>query len=290
MAILWLVVIAAMGGGAALVFQRIEDRPVQEATVAGIFVRLDRAEWLVDQMDHGDRFPMPESMMPGLPPHGVFRLTVEVSLHNPSAVPRLFHPTELFFRSSERGMWPATGGELQEVNLGPGQALNMFTHFDVSENEIEGDLRLIWIREAETVQMLSVPHPPEHDHGEFDGVQWPLEVTGLPPGDPINGERLFHESYGCGSCHGNPLIPDTNTVGPALEDIGIVAGAREPGKSAAQYLYESMISPDIFIAPECKNRPCDDPSAMPPFGDLIRAEHMPDLLAFLLEQGGDDPL
>lgn len=288
-AMIWFIVLAATAVGALFVVQILQDRPKEQATVAGLFVRLDRAEWLLDQMNHGDRYPMPQSMMPDLPPHGVFRLNVEVSLHNPGDEVRRFTPTEIFFRSSDRGMWPATGGELKEVNLAPKQALNMFTYFDVSENEIRGDLRLLWVRDGRTVPMLSIPHPPEHDHEE-ERVVWPTDASLMAAGDPVAGEELFHALYACGSCHGNPKIPDSNTVGPHLGNIGAIAATRQPGKSAAQYIYESIISPDAFIAPECKNRPCDDPSAMPPFGDLVRLEHMPDLLAFLLEQRTDEPL
>lgn len=280
---LGVVVLATTVAGGALVLQRVLSRPKQQATVSGLFLQLDRAEWLLDQMDHGQRYPMPQSMMPDLPPHGVFRLTVEVGLHNPSPDQQEFRVTELFFRSSERGMWPATGGELTDVTLNPGQALNMFTNFDVAESEIAGDLRLLWVREGNTVQMLAIPHPPEHDHDEeeFEAIVWPEDVTDLPEGDPAAGEQLFMLEYGCVACHGHPGLQNSHTVGPHLGGIAAEAGRRVPGVSAAQYLYESIVEPDAFIAPECKDRPCDSPSAMPPFGELLRPQEMRDLVAYL---------
>lgn len=280
--------VAALGtavAGAVLVFQLIASRPVQEATVGGMFLRLDRAEWLDDQMEHSETFPMPANMMPGMPPHGVFRLSVEVALHNPSAVRQSFRASELFFRSSERGMWPATGGELTEVELDPGQALNMFTHFDVADTEIEGLLSLLWVRGGENVQMLAVPHPPDHFHAdEGQEVEWPPLVTFLPPGSLAAGMVLYTKTYSCISCHGHPDVRDSHTVGPHLGGIGTVAAGRVAGKTAAQYLYESILQPDAYIAPDCKNRPCASPSAMPPFGELLNLQRMADLLAFLLAQ------
>ena len=282
---LCLAVLVTTAAGTTLLIQLIRDRPVQEATVAGLFLRLDHAVWLDDQMEHNERFPMPASMMPDMPPHGVFRLNAELMLHNPTDTSRRFHVSELFFRSSEKGMWPATGGELIEINLEPGRAINLYTYFDVADTEIEGNLRLLWFRDGQTVQMLDIPHPPDHFHeDEREEIEWPILAMNLGEGNPDVGERLFITTYHCIACHGLPGDPDSNNVGPHLGNAGSVAARRVPGKSAEQYLYESILDPNAYIAPECKNHVCESPSAMPPFGEFLKRQDMADLIAYMLTQ------
>ena len=182
-------------------------------------------------------------------------------------------------------MWPASGGELVNVSIEPGRTLNLFTYFDVADSDIEGDLRLLWIREGATVQMLAVPHPPDHFHEDEDEeVEWPRSVTALGDGNPDNGERLYMRTYHCIACHGHPDMPDTNNVGPHLAGMGPAAALRVSGKSAAQYLYESILDPNAYIALQCKNHRCEDPSAMPPFGEFLGTQDMADIIAYLLSQ------
>ncbi len=286
--LVWIAALGTTVAGTTLFVRLVADRPVHEATIAGLFLRLDRVTWLDDQMDHPVRYPMPDSMMPGMPPHGVFRLNAELILHNPSPQTQRFHISEVFFRSSKKGMWPASGGELVEVHIEPGRRLNLFTYFDVADSDIEGDLRRLWIREGETVQMLAVPHPPDHFHDEEDQereeVEWPGSVTALSDGNPQEGERLYMSTYHCNACHGHPDIPDTNNVGPHLGGVAPAAARRVPAKSAAQYLYEAILDPNAYIVAQCKNHPCEDPSSMPPFGELLGTQDMADLIAYLLAQ------
>ncbi|HSR68494.1 MAG TPA: hypothetical protein VLU25_11175, partial [Acidobacteriota bacterium] len=92
-------------------------------------------------------------------------------------------------------------------------------------------------------------------------------------------------TYGCVACHGDPGVPDSNIIGPHLGRIGTAAASRIEGKSAAQYIYESILEPNAFIAPECEQGlPCDEPSAMPEYAALVDIEHVAHLVTFLLEQ------
>jgi cytochrome c551/c552 len=61
------------------------------------------------------------------------------------------------------------------------------------------------------------------------------------------GFALFSGKGRCATCHS--LSPDTVIVGPSLAGIAASAGTREPGMSAADYIEESILSPDQFKVP-----------------------------------------
>ena len=104
-------------------------------------------------------------------------------------------------------------------------------------------------------------------------------------GDPENGAALY-VSYGCSGCHGKVDESGSNTTGPWLGDIVEVGATRVEGQTAAQYLYTSILDPNAFIAPDCPNGPCIDPSAMlKDFGSRMSTntpQDMADMLAYLL--------
>jgi hypothetical protein len=59
--------------------------------------------------------------------------------------------------------------------------------------------------------------------------------------------------------------------------------------AAAQYIYESILSPGAFIAPECKDgNPCSEPTAMPEYASLMNLQDFADMVTFLLEQRAED--
>jgi len=120
---------------------------------------------------------------------------------------------------------------------------------------------------------------------------WPESVddflAAYPDGDPANGESLFlsPQPYGCSSCHGNPDGSIPAAVGPNLGGIGEAGATRISGYTAAQYIYESVLNPTAFIAPECPNGPCPPTSGMPPnFADRLgtNPQDMADILSYLL--------
>ncbi|PIE81805.1 MAG: hypothetical protein CSA11_02745 [Chloroflexi bacterium] len=119
---------------------------------------------------------------------------------------------------------------------------------------------------------------------------WPEVVDDFlaehEPGDAANGEALFI-TYGCNGCHGVPNDSSTvATVGPELTGLAGVAALREEGKTAEQYVYESILYPNDFIAPDCPNGPCTGPpSAMrQTYESDIAAnpQDMADILEYLL--------
>lgn len=118
---------------------------------------------------------------------------------------------------------------------------------------------------------------------------WPATVEGFheefPTGDAANGEALF-VSYGCSGCHGSPDGSIPAAVGPDLSNIAVDGATRVEGYSAEMYIYESILDPNAFIAPDCPTGPClGPPSAMlANFGERMaeNPQDMADILAYLL--------
>ncbi|MEZ4644623.1 MAG: c-type cytochrome [Chloroflexota bacterium] len=61
---------------------------------------------------------------------------------------------------------------------------------------------------------------------------------------------------GCGACHTIGALGEARKVGPDLTHIADTAGERVPGLSAAEYIRQSILEPNAFIAPACPNGPC----------------------------------
>ncbi len=106
------------------------------------------------------------------------------------------------------------------------------------------------------------------------------EAASAMVGDPEKGKELFNQSTlngapGCVTCHS--LDPDVTIVGPSLAGVATRAAERVPGKSAEEYLRESILDPNAYVVegfPE---------GVMPQnFGDVLSEEEINDLVAFLL--------
>jgi mono/diheme cytochrome c family protein len=121
--------------------------------------------------------------------------------------------------------------------------------------------------------------PPRED------VVWPENVAELPEGDPANGESLY-ASYGCVGCHGDPTSEGSNAIGPWLGNIHQEGATRIDGISSEQYIYESILNPNDFIAPVCVNgNPCSEGVMPADFGDRMSLQDMADLIAYLMSFG-----
>jgi mono/diheme cytochrome c family protein len=108
------------------------------------------------------------------------------------------------------------------------------------------------------------------------------------PGDPVAGEAIYNNpTAACVACHGTIDDPQSARVGPHLGQIGTVGADRITGYTAAQYIYESILYPEAFLAPQCPSDagPVPCPNAMPGhFGNLFDYQEIADLVTFLLEQ------
>jgi mono/diheme cytochrome c family protein len=117
---------------------------------------------------------------------------------------------------------------------------------------------------------------------------WPEDVAELPEGDPANGETLYNSTtFPCFGCHGDPTVEGSNQVGPWLGTIAVEGSSRIEGKSSAQYVYESILRPNEFIAPICLDgNPCPATGGMPlDFGDRMSQQDMADIIAYLMSFG-----
>lgn len=118
----------------------------------------------------------------------------------------------------------------------------------------------------------------------FPEEEPPIEIVA---GDPEAGAEAYL-TYGCNACHGIPEESGAESVGPWLGDIATEGATRIDGMSAQEYVYESILYPNEFIAPECPNGPCTEPSQM--LGSFASSmsnnpQDMADILAYLM---GDD--
>jgi hypothetical protein len=225
-------------------------------------------------------------MMPDLPMGGKQRVTVYMTLTNVAGSAREFHGEELFLVPEIGEAIPPVGAVVGEARLEPGQSLNTAFHFDFDTTRPHGKLLMSW-RSGRKPFYFAIPDPPEHYHLRPRGNDAPLPADArllLPIANPARGEELFNTSYGCSSCHGDPRVPGSNNFGPHLGGIGLAARKREPGKLAVQYLYEAILQPNRFIAPECQHgAPCQSPSAMPEYETLVTLQDAADLVGFLLD-------
>jgi mono/diheme cytochrome c family protein len=270
---------------AMLLWRFGERRVSREAVVEGLKLRVWRARWLVDHMDHGAQFQKPADMMPDLPPEGSERLTVEFVLSNMTAETKTFMRDELWLESENGRVFQPAWSQWPTLELLPGQMIHTVTFFDVPEQDEA--LLLRWSRQRHEYSLF-VTYPPGH-HSEVEERreqipdEWPKTVAWLPAGDAERGKTAYMDRFSCVACHGVPGQPGTASIGPDLRGIGEVARVRAGNGEAAQYLYEALLEPDRALAPVCaQGQPCATPSRMPPFGKLLAVEDMSDLIAYML--------
>jgi mono/diheme cytochrome c family protein len=278
--------------GAGLAIRSVGRIPVEETTLGGLRMRIFQTRWILDQMDHGENFQKPSTMMPGMPEWGMQRVSLDLGFWNESESGKLFDGSEFFLVPELGEQIPPSAAQIGRASIAPGQTLNTALYFDLDTTKPHGKLRVEW-RRAGDVAYLAIPEPAEHYHLRPRGGELALPPDArllLPIGKAERGANLYAQVYGCIACHGDPGVPDSNNVGPHLGRIGVEAGSRIDGKEAPQYIYEAILEPNRFIAPECKDgRPCSEPSAMPEYSSLVSLEDVADMLAYLLEQGRTPP-
>lgn len=281
---------ALMLAGAGLVFVVDASRyiPTEDASLGGLDLHLQEARWILDQMDHGENFQKPSVMMPDMPDWGLQRVTLDLAFRNDSDLTQIYDGQEFFLVPEIGDEVPPMGAQVGRAILAPGQTFNTALHFDFDTRLPHGKLRVAWRRDG-GVAYLPIPEPAEHYHLRPRGGEVSLPPDArllLPIGLAKRGEQLYTGVYGCIACHGDPAVSGTNNVGPHLGAIGRVGADRIDGVSAAQYIYDSMLNPGAFIAPECKHGPCAEPTAMPEYASLMNLQDFADLLVYLLELQG----
>lgn len=114
----------------------------------------------------------------------------------------------------------------------------------------------------------------------------PATMTG---GNAANGQTLFSQSVlagnaGCTTCHS--LEPGKALVGPSMAGIATRAATTVSGQSAEDYLHESIVNTNAFLAKGCN---ASDPEAQCVAGIMpqdwpqkLSAQEIDDLVAYLL--------
>ena len=115
------------------------------------------------------------------------------------------------------------------------------------------------------------------------------QTAELPAGDAAHGADLFIQkakaasgnNLPCTACHS--LTAGEIKVGPSLAGIDTRAATREPGKTAEQYIRESIQAPNAFIVPDDPKFAPNGKSAMPEgLGNNMSAQDLADVIAYLL--------
>jgi mono/diheme cytochrome c family protein len=92
------------------------------------------------------------------------------------------------------------------------------------------------------------------------------------------GQQIF-TAAGCAGCHTFSPAKSTGTIGPNLNELKTQAANMEKGKSADEYIRESIEDPSAFIVKGY-------PNAMPSFKGRLTDAQIKALIDFLLQKGG----
>ena len=157
------------------------------------------------------------------------------------------------------------------------------TVMPVWSTEFGGPMEEYRIEQLTTFILNWAADPELCGEGGIVAVEWPDSYSDLPEGNADNGPAVYQVNV-CQACHGDPQGDSASaTVGPWLGNIGNEAGTRIEGVSAEQYIYESILDPNAFIAPECPNGPCSEPSAMRmDYPNVLSEQDMADLVEYYL--------
>jgi cytochrome c2 len=121
-----------------------------------------------------------------------------------------------------------------------------------------------------------------------EAVEWPESWEDLPEGNAEAGAEQY-QANACFACHGQPDGSVPAAVGPDLSNIANNAAERVEGMSAQQYIYESVLDPNAFIAPECPTGPCAEPSQMRlDYANVFDEQGLADLIAYYMTLTGGD--
>ncbi|MCX6018548.1 MAG: c-type cytochrome [Chloroflexi bacterium] len=111
-------------------------------------------------------------------------------------------------------------------------------------------------------------------------------TSALPTGDAVRGRALFNAPVAslrgdlpaCSRCHAvEARRPSPMGLGTNFHDLGARAGRTVPGKTAADYLYTSIVNPDTFLAGGYQ-----DGLMSREYEKLLTRQQIDDLVAYML--------
>ena len=160
--------------GILLAARQVLSEPVvalnTEARSGDLSVWVDRYQWLGHDMgqtegeDLGETseaeqaindvtaqaqvFPMPSSMMPGMPEDGYQRLQADITVVNRGVDLVEVSPADFVLESSDGDRWPAmSGGTFNLTDIGAGYGLGTVVAFDVLDEKAAVNMYLLWVRD-----------------------------------------------------------------------------------------------------------------------------------------------
>jgi len=77
-------------------------------------------------------------------------------------------------------------------------------------------------------------------------------------------------------------------VGPDLSDIGSVAADAVEGMSAEEFIHESIVDPNAFIAEECPTGPCPAGVMTPNLADILSPDEIDAIVGYLVTLKGGE--
>ncbi len=122
----------------------------------------------------------------------------------------------------------------------------------------------------------------------------PVPTAEAPAEETVDVQAAF-VTGGCGACHVIPGVPNAaGTIGPDLSEAGIMAAEQVQAAdyngeadNATDYLYESIVAPDAYIAPDCPGGPCQEGLMPSPSSALSDAE-LQAMAEYLVELKGGE--
>lgn len=186
------------------------------------------------------------------------------------------------------------------INGGEGQ-------HDITFPEVQASTEVLSEKGEESSVTFTVPNT----HGEMEyydsvgnhaelGMRGKLMVSESGEGMPVasssttvsNGDPAVIAAFqkgACGSCHVIPGIPNAaGVIAPSLEDINTAAeehinSADYAGTAttAEEYIHESIVDPNLFLAPKCPTGACA-PNVMPAtLSDALTSDEINSIVSYL---------
>ena len=120
-----------------------------------------------------------------------------------------------------------------------------------------------------------------------DTITATSDVTTTAAAPPAPAEVAAIVTKGtCFACHVIPGVPTAvGQVGPNLSNIGVDGATRIAGYTAEQYIRESLLKPNDFLAPECPTGPCLPNLMVQNLGETLTPEEIDTLVAYLATLG-----
>jgi mono/diheme cytochrome c family protein len=173
---------------------------------------------------------------------------------------------DLVHKTIQRGR---PGTPMPPWGLGDGGTLNQEQVYELASMITHGS------REINGEKVWDLVHE-KVAHTLEAGAPTPIPIPEIQVAPELQAGADVFKKNGCNACHATSGT--TQLVGPSLAGLKDRAGSREPGKSAEDYITESVRTPNAFIVPGFTG----PPSLMPPFGQSqISDQDLQNLIRYL---------